>query len=696
MTRIATNVASLRGLRSLNSANKKLDTTLTRLSTGLKINSGKDNPAGLIASETLRSQITAIEQSIKNSTRANNVIATADAALGEITGLLNEIRGLVQEGVNDGALSQTEKEANQLQIDSALSAINKISSNTTFAGDKLIDGSKAFTTSVSAADSAKLSDFNINQALLGTSSSLAVAATVTTAAEQGELTYAGGALSSSTTIEVGGSSGQELIFLGANATNTDIAAAVNGVSDSTGVTASVDAGFTYTKAAVAATANFDLTGTSTDPDFTLTRVDAGNDTDLGGTVSFELIDPSGNNVAESVSVIDDGSGNKTIRVTSSTDGSGNLTSTVQSVTDLINNDTIASSLVSATAVAEPAVAVTAQTSTNLTGGLSEGNITFSDIRSGGSGLNIVIATSGTGSAATVAFDGTTATVTVGSATTLSSIETAVNGFAGLSNILSATVTGDGDQTGNVLASSALATDGGLLRLKTDGYGSAEQVSVNVLSGGFDTYNAAGTQTGTDAGVDIGVTINGQSASGTGLRTALRTSTLDVSLTFAAASNVASTNATVNITGGGSLFQIGEQVAGAGQIGVGIDAVNTARLGGLTGKLFELGTGNGKSLLDVGSGGVAGSSLVSIIEESIDKVTTLRGRLGSIQKNVIESNINTLGVALENITEARSTIVDADFAQETANLTKNQILSQSGISVLAIANQNPQQVLSLLG
>jgi flagellin len=64
--------------------------------------------------------------------------------------------------------------------------------------------------------------------------------------------------------------------------------------------------------------------------------------------------------------------------------------------------------------------------------------------------------------------------------------------------------------------------------------------------------------------------------------------------------------------------------------------------------------------------------------------------------VIETNISTLGAALENISEARSQIIDTDFAEETANLTKAQILSQAGLSVLAVANQNPSQVLSLLG
>ncbi|MFQ5733264.1 MAG: flagellin [Planctomycetaceae bacterium] len=112
-------------------------------------------------------------------------------------------------------------------------------------------------------------------------------------------------------------------------------------------------------------------------------------------------------------------------------------------------------------------------------------------------------------------------------------------------------------------------------------------------------------------------------------------------------------------------------------------------------MFELRSGGGKSLLDVGPTN-PGSNLVSILEEALNRVTTLRGRLGGLQKNVIETNITTLGVALEAITEARSDIIDTDFAQETANLTRNQILTQSGLSVLGIANQNPSQVLSLLG
>ena len=123
--------------------------------------------------------------------RANNVIGTADSALGEVNSLLNQVRGLVQEGLNSGALSQSEIEANQLQIDAALSAINRIAVNTTFAGDKLIDGSKGFVSQLTAADTAKLSDFQVNEAVFGSSSTISIEAAVTSAAEKGSLTYAG-------------------------------------------------------------------------------------------------------------------------------------------------------------------------------------------------------------------------------------------------------------------------------------------------------------------------------------------------------------------------------------------------------------------------------------------------------------------------------------------------------------------------
>ncbi|MCR9234765.1 MAG: flagellin [bacterium] len=602
MTRINTNVAALRGLRSLNKSTNLLDTSLTRLSTGLKINSGKDNPSGLIASETLRSQVSAIEQSIKNSNRASNVIATADSALGEVTNLLNQVRGLVQEGLNKGALSQDEIEANQLQIDTALSAINRISANTSFAGDKLIDGSKAFRTQASATDAAKLSDYQVNEAVFGTSSTITLDATVVTAATQASLDYSAvdGGLASATTIEVGGKSGSQVLFLGASSSLDNVRDAVNGVSDITGVTA------TKTNKVASNLSFNNANATNSGLTFTDARTSDSVLGDTGQNIRVQFVDPSANSAAANIT-FNNTNTDITIVVSLATNGTGTITSNATSIKSLLDGNADANALISTAA--------------------------------------------------------------------------------------------EGDGSGVVEAEAAAALSGGTnayLTFSAANYGADEFVDVNVLNGTFDTVDniTDGNALKRAIGSDIVTRINGQVAQGSGLTANIRSQQLDASFSFTAAANVADNTASLTITGGGSLFQIGQDVSAAGQIGIGIEAVNTARLGGVSGKLFEIGSGGGKSLLDVGPS-VPGSDLVNIIEESINRVSTLRGRLGAVQKNVIETNVSSLGVALENISEARSQIVDTDFAVETANMTKAQILNQAGISVLSIANQNPQQVLSLL-
>ncbi|MDA0809665.1 MAG: flagellin [Planctomycetota bacterium] len=840
MTRINTNVGATRGLRNLNKANSKLDSAIQRLSTGSQINSGKDNPSGLIGSEKLRFQVTTIEQSIKNSNRASNVIATADGALGEISGLLNQIRGLVQEGLNSGALSDTEIEANQLQIDTALSAINRISSNTTFGGDKLIDGSKGFNTSFTAANAAKISDFQVNEALLGTSSSISVDATVTSAAEKAELRYSGGNITSATTLEVSGNIGSQVLQFDTGSTVANVRDAINSVSESTGVSATIGDGLVLTKGATAGTFelstnaiknSLDVAGTGGgNITFTDLRGDAdqGTDATIGqGTLSITLTNGTNSNGASSVSAITvDSSGNTNIEIDLADDGT-NSTATFADIQAAIAANSAASALVSVSDNASAGV-IDAAASADLAGGVDGEAVTFTDNRAtavagafetlGGSlsieftngvgnGLattataatdsegaitvSIVLGTDGSGNvnatladvvtaiaddqtaggaaefitssgdtggttlvtsaAATTFTDGNDGlnndvsftdvrsdpsvgtarvafadpgsadqalSITIGGTandpditvnlatdadgniiSTAADVAAAINADAAASLIVNATAEGDGSETvadTGGLANGVVDAGSGALILTSNDFGSRQFVEVDVLSGSFaTTLDDSTTAAGRDTGADIGVTINGQVAETDGLKASIRTGSLDASITFETSANTAANTAGFTITGGGATFQIGEEVSTSGQIGIGIESVNTARLGGLSGKLYELGSGGGKSLLDIGPG-QSGADLVGIIEDALDRVSTLRGRLGAIQKNVIETNVATLGVALENISEARSQIVDTDFAVETANLTKSQILSQAGISVLSIANQQPQQVLSLLG
>ena len=710
-TRIATNVDSLRGLRSLDKATALQSQTLQRLSTGTTLNSGKDSPSGLIASETLRSQVTAIEQSLKNSSRANNVIGTADAALGEVNNLLDQIRGLIQEGVNRGALSQTEITANQSQIDAALNAINKISSNTQFAGDKLLDGSKSFTTTITNADRAKLSDVQINEALFGSASSITVDATVVTAASKGQLTYNGGNLSSATTIEFTGAKGSQVLFFGASSSLTNIKDAVNAVTDVTGVTASISTAAvagTLTRTAGGETVTINGGGANDAIKFVAKR----EENDAGNAVSVSFVNSGATN-ARSISV----TGNAIVVTLATTGGTVNATETANAITAALNGNASANALIQSYSGAgvegDGSGVLAAAAATNLTGGTNN-NLVFTDARqdagASDTAINVTYAVAGANTALSATVNGTNitfnlATDAAGVATTtaaqLAAAITAGTGtFAGAKQLVSAANAAGNDGSGVLAATASSGLTGGtngVITFSSGDFGKSQFVDINVLTAGASFANSVydgAALTLRKAGTDIIARINGQTAIGQGLKASISTALLNTSLTFAEASNVALTNSKITITGGGSLFQIGQDVSTGGQIGVGIEAVNTARLGGTTGKLFELGSGGGKSLLDVGNG-ITGDKLVSIINDARDRVNSLRSRLGSLQKNVIETNISSLGVALEKIADARSTIADTDYASETATLTKAQILNQAGISALQIANSAPQQVLSLL-
>ena len=178
----------------------------------------------------------------------------------------------------------------------------------------------------------------------------------------------------------------------------------------------------------------------------------------------------------------------------------------------------------------------------------------------------------------------------------------------------------------------------------------------------------------DEGTDVvanGQRHSAQSAAATDLL--INTATLDVTTTVRPASPA---SIDFDITGGGALFQLGPDVVSNQQARIGITSVNTARLGGVSGKLFQLGTG--------GEADLAGDDSDDRCRDrgrSDQQDHFLRGRLGAFQRTSLETNRNALNDTLVNLTEAESQIRDADFAAETAALTRAQILVQSGTTVL---------------
>lgn len=514
MSRINTNVQSLIAQRVLGQNNLSLTSALERLSTGLKINRGKDDPAGLIASENLRSELKSIDTAISNAERADQVVNIAEGGLQEVSGLLTELQGLLTSSANKAGLSSSEREANQSQIDSILQTIDRIASATSFQGIKLLNGN--FDYSVSAiADG--ITDYRINGAKFE-SDSLEVNVLVTQSAQQAGvfLSFGGAALdlggaTSSFTIEISGSLGsRELTFSSGTSLDT-VVASINSFTDVTGVEASV-------------------------------------------------------------------SGTTGIRLQSSEFGSSKYV-TVKIVDD---------------------------------GGL--------------------------------------------------------------------------DASGT--------TNEGIYNLQAQNAGAANTTRTAAFT---DSLAQNGV---TDFGQNLGATINGVAATSTGKTARINTDFLDVELTLTTAEAQAlgtvdgpsTGDPAFTITGGGADFQLAGSVDIAGKVSIGISDVATRKLGNnALGFLDDLASGQQFNVVD---GNITNAQ--QIVGKAIEQVSGLRGRLGAFQKNTIGATIRSLGISAENTQAAESVIRDADFAGETARLTRSQILVSSSTNVLALANAQPQAVLSLLG
>lgn len=240
MARINSNISSVIAQANFGRTQKELALRLERLSTGLRINRGSDDPAGLIISERLRTTIQGVDQGIKNSDRANSVISTAEASLTEVNDLLNSIKSLIVEAANSGASSDAERNANQLQLDSAIESITRISNTASFGGLKLLNGTLDYTTSgMSTADIAL---GRVNNASFVNATSLQVQVDVIASAQRGSLFYrapATGLTQSAVTLEIRGPEGVEVISIASGQTMANIVQSVNNLTSLTGVKASL-------------------------------------------------------------------------------------------------------------------------------------------------------------------------------------------------------------------------------------------------------------------------------------------------------------------------------------------------------------------------------------------------------------------------------------------------------------------------
>jgi flagellin len=239
--RINTNTSAMSALRNLSSTGAELSKTTTRLSTGMRINSGADDPSGLIASEGYRAQLSSMDAALRNNTDAMNYAKTAEAGLDEVSRLLRDARSLAVANGNS-TLDSTQKQANQTQLNNMLESIDRISSNTQYGSKKLLNGSAGATASVVNAVAVKSASFTgtFNSEAMDTNGAVDVQVTTVAskAAINGSKTYA----ADTTATGAGSFTLNGVTFTNDAATTVgQTVAKINNASGQTGVTAEYDA-----------------------------------------------------------------------------------------------------------------------------------------------------------------------------------------------------------------------------------------------------------------------------------------------------------------------------------------------------------------------------------------------------------------------------------------------------------------------
>jgi flagellin len=331
-------------------------------------------------------------------------------------------------------------------------------------------------------------------------------------------------------------------------------------------------------------------------------------------------------------------------------------------------------------------------SAGLTGSSTDSDITFlkADSATAPSGTFAVNVTTAAQRANTLAGTAQTANLATDETLTVNGVSIGLKAGQTQAQVVS-TVNQFTGQTGVTAAIDV----SGATQLYTTNYGSAAKIKVQSTVAAAANSSGFGTSQVSVQGVDIAGTIGGFSATGVGnvLTGAAGAGAEGISVAagLAAGSNTTSVTGAqgnVSVTDNSLVFQIG---ANANQtVKVAVDRVTTSSLGlNVSGVQFaNLGA------IDVRSQSGA-QDAIKVLDQAISDVTNLRGRLGAIQSQTLDSNANNLRTTLENTTSAESVIRDTDFAAETANMAKYQVLMQVGTTVLQNSNQSAQLVLNLL-
>jgi flagellin len=697
---VNTNIPSLNAQRNLGKSQGMLDNSLQRLSSGLRINSAKDDAAGLAIANRMTSQIRGLDQAVRNANDGISLAQTAEGALQESGNILQRIRELAIQSSSDGS-TDTDRASMQIEVDQLVAELDRIASTTSFNSKVLLDGSfgtsrfqigaeagetvsmtmtSAKTADLGAVDGDGVGDFTLTKLETSEGAGLVDTDSLDTLAS-GDLTINGTSIRAT-------SSGDDLVSSTDNAGSAiAIAAAINASADTTGVLADVQAN------------TFDLGQITNDDgidlgEFQINGVDITGDNEDSEEAFAALINAKTSETGVSAVGVDDTSliltaadGRNIQLTTNGTAGAlefanfdcsdGALDKVQRAEITLYSNEaiTIAGSNPDyALGLGEGTTALTTtswvtEDTTNTFDDLSAGDLTINGYNvdapdtdgdeNGDSASNI----DGGDSAKAIAY-------AINQTTGLNEqVEASAITKANLGTV---SAYADGDLTLKINGSGAIAFTGEIQDNDADGYMVDKLNAVfKDASAGDAYYGLVASKNGSNElvitssdGVNVDVEITADSD--TKVFSAVDTTTLN---------NHVVHKGTVSLTAKDG-YSVGT-IGGEKQALAGISDEANVTIASVSVATFE-----------------DAQTAIESVDTALGQIDDQRAELGAIQ-NRFDSTINNLSTTSENLAAARARIMDADFAAETADLTKAQIMQQAGTAMLAQANQLPQQVLSLL-
>ncbi len=637
---INTNIASLNAQKNLSKTQNALNKSIGRLSSGLRINSAKDDAAGMAISNRFTTQIRGLDQAVRNANDGISLLQTSEGAMQETTSILQRMRELAVQASND-TNSASDRASLQGEMDQLYSEIDRIAGSTKFNGISLVDGSGGALNFQIGSDSGqsisvtlksiKTKDLNLNgYSKLGDLNS-------------GRIGDLGGPTATGLSIN-----GFAIGEAATTATAKDGATAINLETGKTGVTAA--AYNTYRGAGnVSGIVSGLQIGTTTGNMATI--ADSGSMTDLVKNINRDAAGVTATLAGDGSITLSNDTGEDIVV--------GGVTTNSGLTGGLLGANATYKGYISLTDDANEAIAITATPG----GTAANVNLWGFNVSTGSTNITSQAVSSSPMAAGDLAING----VSVGASTGSSAGDkaAAIN-LVKLSSGVTATATTQVKYTVNMANIATAVADGlSINGSQVDLSGPASTMDrvisqINLLGGGVVASADTGGQLVLTASSGLDITITGTDA--VNIMGAAATN-----VTHGTISLVSDTGADVKISGNN------EAVAGFTEQGGSSEAV-----------------GSGLNVMTMQNA----NNAIDRIDDAIDKVSENRAELGAVQ-NRLDSTISNLQNASENFSAANGRLMDADFAKETADMSKQQILMQAGVAMLAQAKQLPQQVLQLL-